>query len=98
MGLRPTPGDENQIRRPREGGDPFPVDSRLRGNDVQGAIFWRAAGDGCGVGAVREPPLRCCVRRGSIRAHRDASSLYAQRFKLFERGIRLACQIAAKST
>ena len=33
MGPRPTLGNENQ-RRPREGEDPFRVDSRLRGNDV----------------------------------------------------------------
>jgi len=43
MGLWPTPGNEDQ-RRPREGGDPFvgPMDSRLRGNDVN---FRGAGGD-----------------------------------------------------
>ena len=39
MARWPTRSDENQIRRPREGGDPFPVDSRLRGNDAHGRIF-----------------------------------------------------------
>ena len=35
MSLQPTHGDESQIRRrPRGSGDPFLVDSRLRGNDV----------------------------------------------------------------
>jgi len=38
MGLRPTRGNENQ-RRPREGGDPFQVDSRFRGNDPCGRDF-----------------------------------------------------------
>ena len=41
MGLWSTRGNENP-RRPREGGDPWRVDSRLRGNDVVGAIFRRA--------------------------------------------------------
>jgi hypothetical protein len=44
MGLRPTRGNENQRRHPREGGGPFftPMDSRFRGNDV---IFEGATGD-----------------------------------------------------
>ena len=47
MGLRPTRGNENQRRRPRESGDPLspPMDSRFRGNDVRGVIFRKAAGD-----------------------------------------------------
>ena len=39
MGLRPTRDNENQCRRPRESGDPRPVDSRLRGNDESGRDF-----------------------------------------------------------
>ena len=40
MGLWPTQRNENHLRRrPRESGDPAPVDSRFRGNDV---IFERA--------------------------------------------------------
>jgi hypothetical protein len=35
MGLRPTHRDESHKRcRPRVSGDPRPVDSRFRGNDV----------------------------------------------------------------
>ena len=36
MGLWPTRGDENQVRRPRESRGPIvsPMDSRFRGNDV----------------------------------------------------------------
>jgi len=67
MGLRPTRGYENRIRRPaqaeahlasssgnsicprrpRAGGGPLvtPMDSRLRENDVHGAIFGEAAGE-----------------------------------------------------
>jgi hypothetical protein len=41
MGLRPTRDNEYQ-RRPRASGDPLPVDSRLRGNDV---TFGGAVGD-----------------------------------------------------
>ena len=55
MGLWPTRGNENQIRRPREGGDPFRVDSRLRVNDVHGAIFG---------GVVSSPPLENSVLDG----------------------------------
>jgi len=40
MGLRPTHRDENpHRRRPRAGGDPFRLDSRLRGNDESGRDF-----------------------------------------------------------
>jgi hypothetical protein len=47
MGLRPTRANENQRRHPRAGGGPCPegLDSRLRGNDMRGVIFRRAAGD-----------------------------------------------------
>jgi hypothetical protein len=34
MGLWPTHSLESFKRRPRESGDPLPVDSRFRGNDV----------------------------------------------------------------
>jgi hypothetical protein len=34
MGLRPTRASENLRRRPRAGGGPRKVDSRLRGNDL----------------------------------------------------------------
>jgi hypothetical protein len=35
MGLRPTHSLESfKRRRPRESGDPHPMDSRFRGNDV----------------------------------------------------------------
>jgi len=43
MGRRPARGDENQPRHPRESGDPFPTDSRFRGNDRQGVMV-RGAG------------------------------------------------------
>jgi len=39
MGRRPARGNENQRRHPREGGNPCPMDSRLCGNDRQGAVF-----------------------------------------------------------
>jgi hypothetical protein len=43
MGLWPTHRDESHKRcRPRVSGDPRPVDSRFRGNDVVGVIFGRA--------------------------------------------------------
>jgi hypothetical protein len=43
MGLRSTHRDESHKRcRPRVSGDPRPVDSRFRGNDVAGVIFRRA--------------------------------------------------------
>ena len=38
MGLWPTRGNENP-RRPRAGGDPWRMDSRLRGNDESGRDF-----------------------------------------------------------
>ena len=38
MGLWPTRGNENP-RRPRAGGDPCRMDSRLRGNDESGRDF-----------------------------------------------------------
>jgi hypothetical protein len=43
MDLRSTHKDESRKRgRPRVSGDPRPVDSRFRGNDVVGVIFRRA--------------------------------------------------------
>ena len=48
MGLRPTQGNENQRRHPREGGDPSfapnTMDSRFRGNDES-------------IGRAKSPPL-----------------------------------------
>jgi len=69
MGLRPTLGEENR-RRPREGGDPWRVDSRFRGNDVVGATFWRAT--------------FCSIGRGEFKPRADGLNL-VERFGFFQR-------------
>jgi len=66
MGQRLTQANENQRRHPRAGGGPRPeeLDSRLRGNDVVGAIFKRAGGDEESRTALRTLRARLCASLG----------------------------------
>jgi hypothetical protein len=77
MGLQPTRANENDPRRhPRESGGPFSVrntmDSRLRGNDTEGVIFRRAAGDEESRSAVKKD--RSEIPRGVYPEHPERDS------------------------